>query len=84
MSNTNQAVQPQKMAEGLKFRIWEEEVLYYIRSENKEADYLAAGLRFVFTYAKYRFSHNAAHIETMRIVPSRQQPTKIPISRQMA
>ena len=37
-SDTNQAVQPQKMAKGLKFRIQEEEGLYYPCSENKGAD----------------------------------------------
>ena len=36
----NQAVQPQKMAIGLKFRIWEVEGLYNICSENKGADQL--------------------------------------------
>ena len=39
-SDTNQAVQSQKMARGLKFRIWKEEGLYYLCSENKGADQL--------------------------------------------
>ena len=39
-SDTNQAVQPQKMATGLKFRIKVEEGLYYPCSENKGADQL--------------------------------------------
>ena len=39
-SDTNQAVQPMKMARGLKFCIWEVEVLYYPSSENKDADQL--------------------------------------------
>ena len=39
-SNTNQAVQPHKMARGLKFRIGQVEVLYYLCSENKGADQL--------------------------------------------
>ena len=38
--DTNQAVQQQKMARGLKFRIWEIEGLYYLYSENKGADQL--------------------------------------------
>ena len=40
MSDTNRAVQPQKMARGLKFRIEEVEGLYYQCSENKGADRL--------------------------------------------
>ena len=39
-SGTNQTVQPQKMARGLKFRIQVEEGLYYPYSENKDADQL--------------------------------------------
>ena len=40
MSDTNQAVQPQKMAGGLIFRIWQVEGLCYLCSENKGADQL--------------------------------------------
>ena len=40
MSDTNQAVQLQKMARGLKFRIWKAEGLYYPSGENKGADQL--------------------------------------------
>ena len=57
-SDTNQAVQLQKMVRGLKFRIKVVEGLYYPCSENKGADQLRA---FVFAYAKSRFSHDAAH-----------------------
>ena len=39
-SDTNQAVQTQKMARGLKFWISEVEGLYYPCSENKDADQL--------------------------------------------
>ena len=39
-SHTNQAVKLQKMARGLKIRIWKEEGLYYLCSENKGADQL--------------------------------------------
>ena len=38
--DTNRAVQSQKMARGLKFRISEEEGFYYQCSENKGADQL--------------------------------------------
>ena len=66
MSDTNQAVQPQKMARGSKFRIYEVEGLYYSCSENKGADqlrgYREADPRLCFAYAKSRFSHDAAHL----------------------
>ena len=39
-SDTNQAVQLQKMAKGLKFRIKKVEGLHYLCSENKGADQL--------------------------------------------
>ena len=39
-SDTNRAVQAQKMARSLKLRISEEEKLYYLSSENKGADQL--------------------------------------------
>ena len=39
-SDTNRAVQPQKMASGWKFRIQEVEGFYYPCSENKGADQL--------------------------------------------
>ena len=48
MTDTYQAVQPQKMASGLKFGIFEVEGLYYLCSENKGTDQL-------------KFSHEAAH-----------------------
>ena len=51
-SHTNQAVQPQKMARGLKFRIWEEKELHNPCGENKGADqlrsYREADLRLCF------------------------------------
>ena len=37
---TNQALQPHKIARGLKFRIWKVEGLYYLCRENKGADQL--------------------------------------------
>ena len=55
-SGTNQAVQLQKMARGLKFRIKKEEGLYYPCSENKGADqlrsYREADLRLCFCICK--------------------------------
>ena len=51
-SDTNWAVQPHKMARGLKFQIQELEGLYYLCSENKGADqlhgYREADLRLCF------------------------------------
>ena len=42
--------------------------MYYPSSENKVADqlrgYREADLRFVFAYAKKRFSYDAAHMAT--------------------
>ena len=50
--DTNQAVQSQKQARSLKFRIEEEEEVYYPCSENKSADqlrgYRKADLRLCF------------------------------------
>ena len=55
-SYTNRAVQPQKMARGLKFCIKEVEGLYYPCSENKGADqlrgYQEADLRLCFRICK--------------------------------
>ena len=63
---SDQAVQPHKMARGLKFRTWEVEELYYLCSENKGADQLRGYAKlicvFVFAYAKCWFSHDTAHI----------------------
>ena len=51
-SDTNQAIQPQKMARGLKFQICKVEGLHYLYSENKCADQLhshsAADLHLCF------------------------------------
>ena len=55
-SDTNQAVQLQKMARGLKFRIQKVEILHYPCSENKGADqlhgYREADLRLCFYIRK--------------------------------
>ena len=55
-SETNQAVQLQKMARGLKFQIRKVERLYYLCSENKGTDqlrgYREADLRLCFRICK--------------------------------
>ena len=60
-SDTNRPVQSQKKARSLKFRIEQEEGLYYLSSENKDADrlcgYCTADLRLCFCiYRKSGFS----------------------------
>ena len=55
-SDTNQAVQPHKMARDLKFGIYEVEGLYYLCSKNKGADqlhgYREADLHLCFRICK--------------------------------
>ena len=55
-SDTNRAVQSQKMARNLKFWFKKEEGLYYLCSENKDADQLRghreADLRLCFRICK--------------------------------
>ena len=46
-SDTNQAVQLQKMARGLKFRIKKVEGSYYLCSENKGADQFAVTAKLI-------------------------------------
>ena len=41
MSHTKQAVHPQRMARGLKFRPEKQDGLYYLCSKNKDTDQLA-------------------------------------------
>ena len=60
MSNTNQAVQAEKMVRGYKFRIFEVKELYYLCRENKDADPLLN--------AKSRVSHDAAHFIANKIL----------------
>ena len=64
-SDTNQAVHLQKMARGLKFRIYKVEGLYYLCGENKGVISFAVTAKpicvFVFAYAKCSFSRDAAH-----------------------
>ena len=56
-SDTNQAVQSQKITRGWKFRIYKVEKLHYSCRENKGADQRLC-FAFVFTYAKCWFSHS--------------------------
>ena len=60
-SDTNRPVQSQKKARSLKFRIYEEDVFYYLCSEAKGADQLGsnctADLRLCFRIGKIRLSH---------------------------
>ena len=76
MSDTNQAVDPQRVARGLNFQIQEVEGLYYPCSENKGADQLAVTAQliwaFVFAYVKIRFSHDAAHMYSINISKLKQ------------
>ena len=64
---TRQAVQPQKMARGLKFWIKEVEGLYYLNYVAKTKALIGCVVTaqlicvFVFAYAKSRFSHDEAH-----------------------
>ena len=67
-SHTDRAVQPHKMARGLKFRIQEVEGSHYIRVvKTKVLISFAVTAKlicvFVFAYAKKKwFSHNVAHL----------------------
>ena len=65
-SDTNQAVQLQKMARGLKFWIKKVKGLDCVCSENKALISFAVTAKlicvFVFAYAKRWFSHDAAHL----------------------
>ena len=65
-SYINRAVQPQKIARGLKVQVWKVEKLFYRCSENKGADqlhsyraadlYCAADLRLCFRICKKQVS----------------------------
>ena len=64
-SDTNQAVQPQKMARGLKFGLKKKRdcAIYEAKTMALISCAVTAQLicAFVFTYAKSRFSRNVAH-----------------------
>ena len=63
-SDTNRAVQPQKMARGLKFRILEVEGLYYVAKTKALISCMVTTqliCTYVFAYTKSRFSPDAAH-----------------------
>ena len=66
MSDANRSVQPQKMARGLKFRIYVVQGSYYTYSENKGADqlhcYCATNMLFCFRNCKKPvFSQQGSH-----------------------
>ena len=73
LSDTDQAVQLQKMTRGLKFRIYEVEGLYYICNKNKGADqlrgYREADLRLCFCICKMLVSHDTAHFSLCSSYP---------------
>ena len=64
-SDTNLAIQAQKMARGVKFQIKEKEELYSGCSKTKALIICMVtpqlNCAFVFAYAKSRFSHDFAH-----------------------
>ena len=65
-SDTNRAVQPQKTARGLKFRIWKIEGLYYVAKIKALISFAVTAKLicvFVFAYAKHWFSHDAAQLK---------------------
>ena len=68
--DTNQAVQLQKMARGLKFWVYKVEGFYYLCSENNGSFAVTVKLIcvFVFAYAKRWFSNDAADIVIIRII----------------
>ena len=64
-SDTNRAVQAQKMARDWKFWIQKVEELYYLCSENKDISFAVTAKLicvFVFAYADCWFSYEAAHL----------------------
>ena len=66
-SDTNWAVQPQKMARGLKFRIQKFEGLYHLCRKKKALISCVVTAQlicvFVFAYAKSRLSHDTTNFE---------------------
>ena len=72
-SDTNQAVQLQKMARGLKF--WMDHTIYVAKTKALISFAVTAKLIcvFVFAYAKRCFPHDAAHI---KFVFGRQSKTR--------
>ena len=83
-SHTNRAAQLLNMARDLKFRIEEEEVLYYQSSENKGADqlraYREADLRLCFRICKKQvFSQHGSYTITMTsgLIPGSTMPVAV-------
>ena len=72
VSHTNRSVQPQKMARGLKFRIYvvcRDRTIRTVKLKALTSCAVTVQLIcvFVFAYAKSRFSHNKAHMKTVYI-----------------
>ena len=65
-SDINGSVQSQKMVKSLKFRIWKKRnfTIRVVKPKALISFAVTANLicAFVFAYAKFRFSHDAAHI----------------------
>ena len=66
-SDTDLAVQPQKMARGLKFRIKEEEGLYHVA---KITGYCTADHSVFLHMQKAGFSHDEAHMIKVLKLPT--------------
>ena len=73
-ADTNRAIQPQKMARGLKFRLLVEEGLFYPCNENKGADqlcgYRTADLRLCFRICKKLVFSRRSLFKTKELVLS--------------
>ena len=61
-SDTEEPVQSQKWARNLKFLNKEEEILYYLCSENKDADQLCSYFVIAFAFVFCWFSFATAHV----------------------
>ena len=65
LSDTNRAAQPQKIARGLKFRIYKVEKLVCVAKKKALISFAVTAKLvcvLVFAYAKSRISHDTAHI----------------------
>ena len=69
-SDTIRAVQPQKMARGLKFRANKIEGLYYLCSENKGADQLRSSTAELICVKMFSYLQKAGFLMTRLIYVS--------------
>ena len=69
MSDTNQAVQPQKMVRDLIFKKERSCTTYVAKMKRLMSCVITAQLifAFAFAYAKHRFSYDAAHFRALNI-----------------